>query len=60
MYYFLYVLVIKLLNCVYKNSRQNIVSVHMIIIHTKLIIHSPHRWFRKQTFQKEEFEDTKR
>ena len=31
----------------------------MIIIHTKLIMHSPHRWFQKQTIQKEEFEDTK-
>jgi hypothetical protein len=31
----------------------------MIIIQIKLIMQSPHRWFRKQTFQKEEFEDTK-
>ena len=50
MYYFLYVLVIKLPNFVLKNNSQNTVSVHMIIIQTKLIMHSSHRWFRKQTF----------
>jgi hypothetical protein len=42
MYYFLYVLVIKLPNFVLKNNSQNTVSVHMIIIQTKLIMHSSH------------------
>jgi hypothetical protein len=40
-----------------KTLKKKLIS--MIIIHTKLIMHSPHRWFRKPTFQKEEFEDAK-
>jgi hypothetical protein len=37
LYYFLYDLVIKLPNFVLKKNSQNTVSVHMIIIQTKLI-----------------------